>query len=250
MKVKDIYTMLDEKFNFSSALAYDNPGHLVGSQQDEVKGIVVCLDCTDEAVTQAINEGANLIVSHHPVIFDGLKAVTDESIVYRLIRAGISVISVHTNLDQADGGVNEALCQKAGLINVEKIADHEGFLYRIGELEEPLTADEFAKAVSDSLDYPVKYVGTNAHIKRVAVCSGSGGSMLYEVAEQGIDAYLTADIKHDVFMDAHAMGIALFDAGHFGTEDIIVHPLAEELKKAFPEINITENHFSPIKFAR
>ena len=250
MKVKDIYTVLDEKYNFSSALAYDNPGHLVGSHQDEVKGILVCLDCTDEAVTEAIEKGANLIISHHPVIFDGLKLVTEESIVFRLIRNGISVISVHTNLDQADGGVNDVLCQKAGLENVEKVADHEGFLYRIGELAEPMTADEFAEKVSKSLDYPVKYVGTNTHVKRVAVCSGSGGSMLYEVAEQGIDAYLTADIKHDVFMDAHAMGIALFDAGHFGTEDIIVKPLAEELKKAFPDVNIYENHFSPIKFAR
>ncbi len=250
MKVKDVYSMLDEKFNFSSALPYDNPGHLVGSMNDEVKGIVVCLDCTEEAVDQAIADGANLIVSHHPVIFDGLKSVTDESIVYRLIRAGISVISVHTNLDQADGGVNDALCQKVGLKNVEKVADHEGFLYRIGELEEPLTADGFAERIAESLDYPVKYVGTNTHIKRVAVCSGSGGSMLCEVAEQGIDAYLTADIKHDVFMDAHALGIALFDAGHFGTEDIVVAPLAEELKKAFPETEVFENHFSPIKFTR
>ncbi len=250
MKVSDIYTMLDEKFNFSSALAYDNPGHLVGSMQDEVKGILVCLDCTEEAVTEAIEKGANLIISHHPVIFDGLKAVTDESIVYRLIRAGISVISVHTNLDQADGGVNDILCEKAGLENVEKVADHEGFLYRIGELPEPLTADEFANQVSKNLDYPVKYVGENTHIKRVAVCSGSGGSMLYEVAQQGIDAYLTADVKHDVFMDAHCLGITLFDGGHFGTEDIIVAPLANELKKAFPEINVYENHFSPIKFVR
>ena len=250
MKNSDIYTMLDEKFNFSSALAYDNAGHLVGSMQDEVKGILVCLDCTEEAVSDAIEKGANLIVSHHPVIFDGLKTVTEESIVFRLIRNGISVISVHTNLDQADGGVNDVLCQKAGLENVEKVADHEGFLYRIGELSVPLNAKEFAEKVSKSLNYPVKYVGENTHIKRVAVCSGSGGSMLCEVAEQGIDAYLTADIKHDVFMDAHALGIALFDAGHFGTEDIIVAPLAAELKKAFPEINIFENHFSPIKFAR
>lgn len=250
MKISDIYNVLDEKYDFSSALKYDNAGHLVGSMLDEVKGILVCLDCTDEAVTEAIEKGANLILSHHPVIFDGLKTVTEESIVFRLIRNGISVISIHTNLDQADGGVNDVLCEKAGLVNVEKIADHEGFLYRIGELAEPMTADEFAKAVSDSLDYPVKYVGTNTHIKRVAVCSGSGGSMLYEVAEQGIDAYLTADIKHDIFMDAHAMGIALFDAGHFGTEDIIVKPLAEELRKAFPDVNIYENHFSPIKFTR
>lgn len=250
MIVYDIYDFLDAKYDFSSALSYDNVGLLVGDGREKVTGVLVCLDLTDEAISEAVNCGANLIITHHPVIFDPLKSVTEQTLVYRLIRNGISVISVHTNLDQADGGVNDVLCQKAGLINVEKVADHEGFLYRIGELAKPMTADEFAKAVSDSLDYPVKYVGTNSHVKRVAVCSGSGGSMLYEVAEQGIDAYLTADIKHDVFMDAHAMGIALFDAGHFGTEDIIVKPLAEELKKAFPDVNIYENHFSPIKFAR
>ncbi len=246
--VNDIYTMLDEKYNFSSALSYDNVGHLVGSLNDKVTGIVVCLDCTDEAVNQAIENGASLIVSHHPVIFDPLKAVTDEGIVYRLIKNGISVISAHTNLDQADGGVNDALCQAVGLVNIEKVADSEGFLYRIGELDKPKTSEEFAKDVSKTLNYPVKYVGENSHIKRVAVCSGSGGSMLYEVAEQGIDAYLTADVKHNVFMDAHSMGITLLDAGHFNTEDIAVAPLADEIRKVFPEIKVTENHFSPIKF--
>lgn len=248
--VNDVYTMLDEKYNFSSTLSYDNAGHLVGSLNDEVKGIVVCLDCTDEAVTQAISEGANLIVSHHPVIFDPLKAVTDEGIVYRLIKNGISVISVHTNLDQADGGVNDALCEAVGLTNTQKVADSEGFLYRIGELDRPKTSEEFATDISKALNYPVKYVGENSHIKRVAVCSGSGGSMLLEVAEQGIDAYLTADIKHNVFMEAHSLGITLLDAGHFNTEDIIVPVLSKEIKRAFPEINVIENHFSPIKFAK
>ena len=250
MTVNDIYTYLDDKYNFSSALSYDNVGHLVGSLNSTVTGILVCLDCTDEAVSMAVGNGANLIVSHHPVIFDPLKSVTDESLVYRLIRNDISVISAHTNLDQADGGINETLAKVIGLENIERVTDSEGFVYRIGETKEPVSADDFAKEVSKKLSLPVKYVGTNTHIKRVAVCSGSGGSMLYEVAEQGIDAYLTADIKHDVFMDAHAMGIALFDAGHFGTEDIIVKPLAEELKKAFPDIDVYENHFSPIKFAR
>jgi putative NIF3 family GTP cyclohydrolase 1 type 2 len=93
-------------------------------------------------------------------------------------------------------------------------------------------------------------VGENTHIKRVAVCSGSGGNMLSQVALQGIDAYLTADIKHNVFIDAHSMGITLLDAGHFNTEDIIVPVLAQEIKKSFPEINVAENHFSPIKFAK
>ena len=121
MKISDIYNMLDEKYNFSSACFYDNPGHLVGSHQDEVKGILVCLDCTDEAVTEAIEKGVNLIISHHPVIFDGLKAVTEESIVFRLIRNGISVISMHTNLDIAENGVCETLCNVLSPITLENV---------------------------------------------------------------------------------------------------------------------------------
>lgn len=250
MTVNDIYTYLDEKYDFSTALSYDNSGHLVGSLQNTVTGIVVCLDCTDETVTQAVEEGANLIISHHPVIFDPLKSVTDNSIVYRLIRNDISVISVHTNLDQADGGINEVLANIIGLENIEKVSDSEGFVYRIGETDEPIDADAFAKSVSEKLALPVKYVGKNTHIKRVAVCSGSGGSMLSEVAMLGVDAYVTADVKHDVFLDAHSIGMVLLDAGHFNTEDIIVAPLAKELSKAFPKIKVTENHFSPIKYVK
>ena len=250
MTVNDIYTYLHDKYDFSSALSYDNAGHLVGSLDSTVTGVVVCLDCTEEAVSCAVENGANLIVSHHPVIFDPLKKVTDESIVYRLIRNGISVISAHTNLDQADGGINETLAKVIGLENIERVTDSEGFVYRIGETKEPVSADDFAKEVSKKLSLPVKYVGTNTHIKRVAVCSGSGGSMLFEVAETGVDAFVTADVKHDVFLDAHALGMVLLDAGHFNTEDIIVEPLAKELKAAFPDIKVVENHFTPIKFTK
>ena len=140
MIVYDIYDFLDEKYDFSSALEYDNVGLLVGDGRDKVTGVLVCLDCTDEAITEAVKQGANLIVTHHPVIFDPLKSVTEQSLVYRLIKIGISVISAHTNLDQADGGVNDALAEAVGLSDVEKIADSEGFFYRIGELSEPATS--------------------------------------------------------------------------------------------------------------
>lgn len=248
MTVNDIYTYLDEKYNFSLALPYDNVGHLVGSLDNIVTGIVVCLDCTDEAITEAVEKGANLIVTHHPVIFDPLKAVTDESLIYRLIRNDISVISAHTNLDQADGGVNDALCEALELTSVEKATDSEGYLFRIGEIAEPVSADAFADYVGKRLNVPIKYVGTNNAVKRVAVCSGSGGSMLADVANLGVDAYVTADIKHNVFLEAHALGLVLLDAGHFNTEDLIVSPLAKELRRAFSETEVTENHFSPIKY--
>ena len=250
MTVNDVYTFLNEKYEFSLAKPYDNVGHLVGSLDSMVSGIVVCLDCTDEAIYQAVAEGANLIVTHHPVIFDPLKSVTDESIIYRLIRNDISVISAHTNLDQADGGVNDALCDAVCLKNVEKVTDSEGYIYRIGELEEGHTADEFASYVSQKLCARVKYVGENTFIKRVAVCSGSGGSMLSDVAKQGVDAYLTADIKHSVFLQANCLGLTLLDAGHFNTEDVVVKPLADALKTAFPKVAVSENHFSPIKFTK
>ncbi len=245
--VNDVYDLLDQKYDFSSCLAYDNVGLLTGSLSHKVTGVVVCLDVTDEAITQATQMGANLIVSHHPVIFDGLKSVTDETLIYRLVRNDISVISAHTNLDQAEGGVNDILAQKAGLANVEKVADSEGFLYRMGELEEALSSEQLAQKISEALGVSVRFVGQNSFIKRVAVCSGSGGSMLYEVTGQGADAYITADIKHNVFLDAHKLGITLIDATHFATEDIVVSELAKTIKDAFPEINVEENHFSPIE---
>ena len=250
MTVNDIYTFLNEKYNFELALPFDNVGHLIGSLDNTVTGIVVCLDCTDEAVSCAVENGANLIVTHHPVIFDPLKKVTEESIIYRLIRNDISVISAHTNLDQADGGVNDTLCTALGLVNVEKVTDSEGYVFRTGELDETLSADDFAKYVGEKLSVRVKYVGENNSIKRVAVCSGSGGSMLSDVANMGVDAYVTADIKHNVFLDAYSLGLVLLDAGHFETEDLIVTPLAKEIENAFPSIKVTENHFSPIKYIK
>lgn len=249
MTVNDIYSFLDDKYDFSSALTYDNVGLLVGEPDNTVTGIVVCLDCTDEAVSEAVKNGANLIITHHPVIFEPMKAVTDETIVYRLIRNGISVISAHTNLDQADGGVNDALCRLLGLEHIVKVSDSEGFLYRIGELGDGQSADDLAESVSKKLKLPVKYAGQSNYIKRVAVCSGSGGGMLSDVINQGAHAYITADIKHNVFMEGYAKGITVIDAGHFNTEDIIVPVLANALKEAFPQIRVFENHFSPIKYS-
>ncbi len=249
MIVYDVYDFLDEKYDFSSALEYDNVGLLVGDGRQRIEGILVCLDLTDEAVTEAVRLGANLIVTHHPVIFDPLKSVTEQSLVYRLIRNGISVISAHTNLDQADGGVNDILCNVLGLKSVEKVLDSEGFAYRTGELCEAMTSDEFAKFVGEKLSVVTKYVGESSFIKRVAVCSGSGGSMLGDVLKTGADAFVTADVKHNVFMEAHEAGITLIDAGHFNTEDVVIEPLCEEMRKAFPEIKVVAFHFSPIKYA-
>lgn len=251
MTVFEIYDFLDEKFDFSFTMAGDNVGLLVGNGKDTVKGILACLDLTDQAITDAVNYGANLIITHHPVIFNPIKSVTSDSLIYRVITNEISVISAHTNLDAGNGGINDYLCELVGLVNVEKTDSlGEGVFFkvgRIGEFEEAMSADELAEKLSKVLSTPVSYVGENKFIKRLAVCSGGGGGLFREAMSTGADAYLTGDVKHDVFMDSHHEGFAVFDASHFYTEDIIIAPLCKLLKDAFPDIPIFENHFCPIK---
>ena len=251
MTVFDVLDFLNEKFDFSYTMAGDNVGLLVGNGKDTVKGILACLDLTDQAITDAVNNDANLIVTHHPVIFNPIRSVTSDSLIYRVITNGISVISAHTNLDAGDGGINDLLCSLIGLTNIEKTNSlGEGVFFkvgRVGEFEEPISADELAEKLSEVLSTPVFYVGDNKFVKKLAVCSGGGGGLFREAMSTGADAYLTGDVKHDVFMDSHHEGFTVFDATHFHTEDIIITPLSNLLREAFPDIPIFENHFSPIK---
>ena len=246
MTVNQVYEFLDEKFPFNTALAYDNPGLLVGGGNAKVTGVITCLDCSDEAINKAVEIGANLMVTHHPLIFKPLSAVTSDSLVYRLIKNGISLISLHTNLDVGDGGVHDSLCRAIGLENVEKIYDDEGYAFRMGEIEEPIDADTLAELLRKKLNVRVKYVGENRFIKRVAVSSGSCGDMLDTVLKTSADAFITADIKHNVFCQAHNEGFCLFDAGHFNTEDVVIAPLSALLSDL--GLRVEEFHFSPIKY--
>ncbi len=249
MTVFEVFDFLNEKFDFSYTMQGDNVGLLVGSGNSIVKGIHVCLDLTDKAISDAVENGANLIVTHHPVIFDGLKTVTSDSLIYRVIRNDISVISAHTNLDAAEGGINDLLCKMFELTDVIR-PEGEGVFFtvgRVGELPEPISADELAKKISATLNTNVNYVGDNTFIKRLAICSGGGGGLFKQAISTGADAYLTGDCKYDHFMYSHEIGFTLFDAGHFPTEDIIVPVVAKLLREAFEGTPVTETHFCPIK---
>ena len=249
MTVFEVFDFLNEKFDFSYTMQGDNVGLLVGSGNSIVKGIHVCLDLTDKAISDAVENGANLIVTHHPVIFDGLKTVTSDSLIYRVIRNDISVISAHTNLDAAEGGINDLLCKMFELTDVIR-PEGEGIFFtvgRVGELPEPISSDELAKKISATLNTNVNYVGDNTFIKKLAICSGGGGGLFKQAISTGADAYLTGDCKYDHFMYSHEIGFTLFDAGHFPTEDIIVPVVANLLKEAFPEVSVTQTQFCPIK---
>ena len=247
MKVSEILDFLCGIAPQNLALEYDNVGLLVGDPDSEVTGILVSLDCFNEVIERAEDLGANLIITHHPIIFDPLKSVLKDSLVYKLVSKGISVISMHTNLDQTEGGVNDALCDALGLYDVQTVTTADGFKLRLGELDEPEDPYSFAKHIKETLGGTVKFVAGTKDIKTILVCSGSGSEHLYDAVALNVDALITAEVKHHIFIDAGQFGISVFDAGHFNTENVIVAPLCRDISGAFPEIEVNECHFSKIE---
>lgn len=230
MKVKDIYNLINDFAPVETALSYDNVGILVGDLEQSINKAIVCLDATPAAVSKAISSDAQLIITHHPIIFDPLKTVLSDSLVFKCVKNNISVISMHTNLDSAVGGVNDRLAEILELENVAIITDQEGFSFRKGELKEKMHADDLAEYIKAKLGGIVRYTDSGKYIKTLCVCGGSGGSEL-DLAMENADAFLTADVKHNVFIEAVAKNFTLFDGGHFNTENVLIKPLADMLNK-------------------
>ena len=226
MTVQDVYNYLDSRAPFSTCEEWDNVGLLVGDPRQTVSGILVALDVTSGAIDAATATGANLIVSHHPVIFSALKALNSDSIPYRLAAAGIAVISAHTNLDRADGGVNDTL---AALLGLENIQPSDDGLCRIGTLPQETTPVSFAKTVADTLGTAVRLHGDGT-IRTVAVCGGSGGDFI-DALTPCADAFVTGEVRHHEWLAAG--NIAVIEAGHYATEVPIVDTLCRWFTEAY-----------------
>lgn len=244
MTVADIYKYIDSFAPFATAMDFDNVGILVGSGTAQVTSAVIALDCTPEVLAFAAQQGAQLIITHHPVIFDPLRAIDQQSVVYQAIQQGVAVLSAHTNLDFAPGGVCETLARAIGLEDIQ--ADSSGL--RVGKID-PLPPQEFAAHVKNQLGCEmVRYAPGKTLVQRVAVCSGSGGSELPAALTLGVDAYVCGDLKLSAFLEASARGLTLIDAGHHETECIIIPVLLRRLEQAFPDIRFAEFRAQPIRF--
>ncbi|MDR2357827.1 MAG: Nif3-like dinuclear metal center hexameric protein [Oscillospiraceae bacterium] len=240
---------------------FDNVGLLAGFPDARVSGILVSLDITDDVIDEAAALGAELVVSHHPLFFS-LKNVTAEpgqgGRVVKLIAGGMSAICMHTNLDAAIGGVNDALAEAAGLVDVELLTEHgrttsgESFSYgRRGRLRSPRAMGEYLEFLKGRLGTSgLRYYDAGRPVSQVAVVGGSGGSELGAAAARGCDTLLTADVKYDVFLEARERGVNLIDGDHFCTENTVVPGLAEALREAFPSVNtsISKRHGQTVKF--
>ena len=259
--VKDILTYIETLAPRYMKEDWDNVGLLCGSAGAEVTKILVALDPFEGVCREAAQWGAELIVTHHPLIFHGPKAITDETALGRAImalcRSGISAINAHTNLDCAPGGVNDVLAETLGLENISVInpggvdeSGREWGLLHQGEVpEQPLTG--FLSTVKERLRCEgLRYVDGGKPVRKVAVGGGSCGSGLLDAVRAGCDTFVTADIKYNQFWDAKDLGLNLIDAGHFATENPVVPVLAAKIAAAFPEIEvkISETHADCMKF--
>ena len=243
--VKDVLSYLETVAPADLKMDWDNIGLLCGNSNQPVHKILVALDPFMSVCKEAADMGADLIVTHHPLIFGTLQSVTDKTGTGRAIlflaAHNISAINAHTNLDCAPGGVNDVLAETLGLSEVQVI---EPGLLRQGTIaEQPL--DKFLEHIKTRLGCPgLRYVDAQRPVRKVAVGGGSCASELSSVAEAGCDTFVTADVKYNQFWDARELGINLIDAGHFYTENPVCKVLQEKLQAQFPEIQvvISENH--------
>lgn len=253
--VQNIYDFIDSIAPFSTQESWDNSGFLVGDVTKEVRKVAVCLDVTHDTLDQAAAFGADLLVSHHPVIFHPVKGLREntpgtESIVYSAIQKGIAVLSAHTCWDAAEGGVNDVLATLAGLENIEPILPDENGtpMLRKGTLKIAVPAEEYAEVLSEVLGTVVRLTLPEKMIRTVAVCGGAGASFLSDLQALGVDAYITGDAKHNDFLDAIDLDIALLAAGHYETETVSMPVLMELLKQAFPDLEYTYLESSPVVY--
>lgn len=236
------------------AAEWDNVGLLAGSADREVRSVLVALDITEPVVEEAERMGADLIVSHHPVIFHPVKSITDRDpsgrLLIRLVRSGTGAVCMHTNLDAAQGGVNDALASALGLQDAAPAA--EGGIARIGTLPEAMALPGFLARVKNALrPNGLRYVDGGRPIRKVAAGGGACGDFLWEAAALGCDAFVTADLKYNHFLDAGVLGLTVIDAGHFPTEDVVCPMVVRYLREKFPEVQVEKSavHREVIQYA-
>lgn len=241
MTTLDVLNYLWEIAPREGAEPWDNVGHLVGRRDAQVTKILVTLDITMDVIQEAVEWGAELIVSHHPLIWDTHKRVTDDILqqkrVLTLLEHGIGAICMHTNLDEAQDGVDDTLVEVLGLESVAHLS--QGKIGHICQLTEEIPLEVFLAHVKSALGANgLRYVSGGKPVCRIATGCGSCGDCLQDAVEAGCDTFVTGDVKHNYWVDARDQGINLIDAGHYATENPIVNKLTRKLSQKFPEIQV------------
>jgi dinuclear metal center YbgI/SA1388 family protein len=244
MTVKEFYEALCEYVPTSLSCEWDHDGLLVCPDATrQVRRVLCTLDVTEEAVSYAEINGFDLILSHHPLIFKPLFALTEENHVarkaMRLLQSGISVISLHTRADAVSDGVNDRLCEQLGLYDVT-VLDVEGeSIARVGKLDGPMPFADFAMLVKDVLGAPaVLTADADRPVHRVALCGGDGKDFVRAAIAAGADTYVSGRIGYHEMTDAAEMGINMIEAGHYYTETHITDFFCDLVHEFLPDAKV------------
>lgn len=255
MKAKKIAYVIENYAPLSLQESWDNSGFCIGDEESEVHKLLLGFDCTPELVQEAVREGADMIVTHHPLIFGGIKKISKSSLVgeavIEAIKHDIVIYACHTNMDKVLGGVSGKLASRIGLKDVEILEpDPEGYgLGVVGNLSEPMAVEEFVTKIKEILS--LKYVRTSMpveKIRRVALCGGSGHSLIENAIASGADVYISADIGyHNFYCPDNFM---IMDIGHFESEVHIIETIYDILHEKFPNfaILIGKDTINPVNY--
>ena len=249
MKVKDIIKVIEDFAPLAVQEGWDNSGLCVGSPEDEVNGVLLALDCTPQLVDEAVACGADMIVTHHPLIFSGLKKISPETqvgrAVIKAVKAGVSIYAAHTSADKVLSGVSGDMARKLGLEDVEILQKdgEETGLGVVGNLPQPVSAEEVIRLVKQRFGLKTAKVSRplDVPVSRVAMCGGSGGSLIGEARRSGAQLYISGDISYHNFFAED--GFMIMDIGHYESEIGIVDILFSLIRKKFPTfaVRITQN---------
>ena len=258
MKIKQVLSALEQFAPLPLQESWDNAGLQIGLTEAEVSGALLCLDVTEKVIDEAIAKGCNLVVSHHPLLFRGLKQVSDANDVQRTVRkaikADICVISMHTNMDNAQGGVNFKIAERLGATpvgSVSPVDPNERIPMVLAELSQPLQAQAFIALVKERFD--VKCAMCNEllqrPIKKVAICGGAGDFMLDEAIAKGADAFITGEMHYHQYF-GHEQQIQICVIGHYESEQFTAEIFQDIIRKACPGVRteIAATNTNPIVY--
>ncbi len=249
MKTAKVIAKLAEEYPVSMAMSWDNPGIQVGRTDRSVKKVYVALDATEEVINACVKWGAELLVTHHPLLMSGIRRVSDDDMtgrkILKLAENGITHYAMHTNYDvteMAELAKNALKLKKTKVLEITGIRE-DGSAYGIGavgELTKKMTARECCEYVKKAFGLEnVRLFGSaQAEVKRIAVSPGSGKSMIAPAIEAGADLLITGDIGHHDGLDAVDQGLLIIDAGHYGVEHIFIDQMTEYLNRNFPELKV------------
>ena len=260
MKAKQILDALEQYAPLPLQDSFDNAGLQIGlTEEQEVTGALLCLDVTEDVIDEAVRKGCNLIVAHHPLLFHGLKSITGKTYVERCvvkaIKNGVGIYAAHTNLDNAQGGVNYRIAEKIGLDNIAFLETKLSLMPSgagvIGVLPEAEDEEPFLNRLKTLFD--IKCLRHNAlcgrKIRKVALCGGAGGFLLDNAIKQGADAFLTGEMRyHDYF--GHDGDLLIAEMGHYESEQYTMDMFEDMLRRHFPELKIekTSLNTNPIYY--